>query len=80
MTAHTDIAVNKALVALHLGVHRHDTLRQQCQRLRRLECRTRCLRLADSLTYISPMWCVRCQAQYLAILRVDGNNAARLTL
>ena len=78
MAAHLDIAVGDAVVALHLGVRRDDTLRQERQGLRRLEGRSWCHRLADGLAHVVSLRRIGSQADDLTVLRIDGHDTARL--
>ena len=80
MTAHLDVAVGDAGMALDGGGWGDDTLGEQGESLRRLEGGTRSIGFADGLTHITAIGRVSSETEDLAIGGVDGNDAARLVL
>lgn len=80
MTAHLDVAVGDAIVALDGGGGGDDTFGEQGECLRRLEGGTRGIGFADGLTHIAAIGRVGGQTENLAIGGVDGNDTARLVL
>ena len=80
MTAHLDIAVGDAIVALDGGGGGDDALREQGECLCRLEGGARGIGFADGLTHIAALRRVSGQTENLTIGGVDGDDAARLVL
>ena len=78
MAAHLDITVGDTLMTLYRRLQVDDSLRKQHQRLRRLERRAGCLRLADGLTDVAALRSVRRYTEYFTIVGRYGYDAARL--
>ena len=80
VTAHLDIAVGDAIVALDGGGGGDNTLGEQGECLSRLEGGARGIGFADGLSHIASLWRVGGQTEDLTIGGVDGDDAARLVL
>lgn len=78
MTPHLDIPIRDAFMTVHLRILCDNALREQRQRLGSLKCRPWSHGLAYGLTHVTAMRSVGCQAENLAIHRIDGHDTACL--